>query len=438
MEELPVSHDTINDLAKKLGIPSLGSSSIREIVHLTNKLEELTGIKYIRMEMGVPGLPAPAVGIEAEIAALREGVASEYPDIGGIASLKKEASRFINLFLDVKIDPRGCIPTVGSMMGAMVAFLVANRNDRNKEGTLFIDPGFPVQKQQVKMLGHDYHSFDVYNYRGKRLKEKLESYLSTGRISSLLFSNPNNPSWICLTEEELAIIGELSAKYDVIVIEDLAYFGMDFRKDYLNAGSPPFQPTVAHYTDNYVILISSSKIFSYAGQRIGIMAISDKLFERSYPDLLRYYSTEKFGHSCIFGALYGLSAGVTHSVQYGFAALLKAVNDGKYRFRDDVIEYGEKAHVMKEMFLSNNFRIVYDKDLDNPLADGFYFTISYPGMSGKQLLEELLRYGISSISLDISGSERHEGLRACVSMVSRKQFPDLQMRLKKFSEDHPV
>jgi aspartate/methionine/tyrosine aminotransferase len=288
------------------------------------------------------------------------------------------------------------------------------------------------------MLGHDYYSFDVYNFRGKKLREKLESYLKTGKVSSLLFSNPNNPSWICLTEEELEIIGELSRQYDVIVIEDLAYFGMDFRKDYLNPGVPPHQPTVARYTDNYVILISSSKIFSYAGQRIGIMAISDKLFDRSYPDLLRYYSTDKFGHSCIFGALYGLSAGVSHSVQYGFAALLKAVNDGKYRFRDDVIEYGEKAREMKKMFLANNFKIVYDRDLDEPLADGFYFTISYPGMSGTDLLEKLLCYGISSISLNISGSDRHEGLRACVSMVSRDQFPDLGIRLKKFSDDHPL
>jgi aspartate/methionine/tyrosine aminotransferase len=438
MTEFPISPDIVHKLAKTLGIPAPGTSSIREIVHLTNELEELTGIKYIRMEMGVPGLPSPSIGIEAEIEALKEGVAAVYPDISGIAPLKKESSRFIKLFLDIDLEPRGCIPTVGSMMGAMVSFLVANRNDRTKEGTLFIDPGFPVQKQQVKMLGHNYHSFDVYNFRGKRLREKLESYLKTGKISSLLFSNPNNPSWICLTEEELEIIGELSRQYDVIVIEDLAYFGMDFRKDYLNPGVPPFQPTVARYTDNYVILISSSKIFSYAGQRIGIMAISDKLFDRTYPDLLRYYSTDKFGHSCIFGALYGLSAGVSHSVQYGFAALLKAVNDGTYRFRDDVIEYGVKAREMKRMFLENNFKIVYDRDLDEPLADGFYFTISYPGMSGIKLLEELLCYGISSISLDISGSDRHEGLRACVSMVTREQFPDLEIRLKKFSDDHPL
>jgi aspartate/methionine/tyrosine aminotransferase len=390
------------------------------------------------MEMGVPGPPAPAIGIDAEIAALKAGVASVYPNITGIGPLKKETSRFIKLFLDADVSPQGCIPAVGSMMGALAAFLVANRNDRTKEGTLFIDPGFPVQKQQIKMLGHDYYSFDVYNYRGRKLKDKLESYLSTGKISSLLFSNPNNPSWICLTEEELSIIGELSRKYDVIVIEDLAYLGMDFRKDYSSPGVAPFQPTVAHYTDQYIMLISGSKIFSYAGQRIGMMAISDKLFERSYPDLLRYYSTDKFGHSVIFGALYALSAGVTHSVQYGFAALLKAVNDGTYKYRDDVLEYGEKAREMKKMFLANNFKIVYDKDLDEPLADGFYFTISYPGISGSKLIEELICYGISAISLDSTGSERSEGLRACVSLVSREQFGDLEIRLKKFSDDHPL
>jgi aspartate/methionine/tyrosine aminotransferase len=186
------------------------------------------------------------------------------------------------------------------------------------------------------------------------------------------------------------------------------------------------------------MLISSSKIFSYAGQRIGMMAISDHLFERSYPDLLRYYSTDKFGHSAIFGALYGLSAGVSHSVQYGLAALLKAVNNGEYKYRDDVLEYGKKAMEMKRMFISNGFRIVYDRDLDEPLADGFYFTIAYPGLSGDKLIEQLLCYGISAISLVTTGSERPDGLRACVSLVPREQFGELEIRLKKFNEDHPI
>lgn len=438
MVNIPIPEDIIESVKKSAGILSPGTASIREIVSLVNRIERETGISFVRMEMGVPGLPAPEIGTNAEIEALKSGVGSLYPDIGGLRSLKEEASRFIRLFLDVNISPTGCIPTVGSMMGSLICFLVANRNDRNKEGSLFIDPGFPVQKQQVKMLGHDYFSFDIYNYRGQKLRAKLESILDTGKVSSLIYSNPNNPTWICLNEEELSIIGELCTKYDVIVIEDLAYFGMDFRKDYLNPGEPPFQPTVARYTDDYVLLISSSKIFSYAGQRIAIMAISDHLFNRSYPDLLRYYSSEKFGHSAIFGALYGISAGVTHSVQYGFAALLKAVNDGKYKFRDDIIEYGEKARIMKEIFTGNGFMITYDKDIDEPIADGFYFTISYPGMTASELIDALIPFGVSAITLNTTGSERNDGLRACVSQVPRSLFGDLEYRLKCFRKKYPV
>src|SRR5664280_2356921 len=434
MKEVPISYELIMTLARTNDIPSPGASSIREIVHLVNKIEEETGVKFIRMEMGVPGLPANQIGIDAEIAALKRGVASVYPDISGIEPLKNETSRFIKLFLDIDIKPQGCIPTVGSMMAAMVSFLVANRNDRTKEGSLFIDPGFPVQKQQVKMLGHDCCSFDIYNYRGKKLRAKLESYLKTKKISSLLFSNPNNPSWICLTEDELAIIGELSKKYDVIVIEDLAYFGMDFRKDYSNPGKPPFQPTVARYTDDYIMLISSSKIFSYAGQRIGMMAISNHLFDRSYPDLLRYYPSDKFGHSLVFGALYGISAGVSHSSQFGLSAMLKAANDGTHNYRDDLMEYAEKAKIMKELFVKHGFKIVYDKDIDEPIADGFYFTISYPGFKDRELLWELLNYGVSAISLDITGSDRKDGLRACVSLVPRELFGDLDLSLIHISE----
>ncbi|HRW84401.1 MAG TPA: pyridoxal phosphate-dependent aminotransferase, partial [Bacteroidales bacterium] len=88
-------------------------------------------------------------------------------------------------------------------------------------------------------------------------------------------------------------------------------------------------------------------------------------------------------------------------------------------------------------FLSNNFSITYDMDLDEPVADGFYFTVSYPGMTGRELLSKLLGYGISAITLDITGSNR-EGLRACVSMVPVAMFGDLTERLRKFSEDHKV
>jgi aspartate/methionine/tyrosine aminotransferase len=211
---------------------------------------------------------------------------------------------------------------------------------------------------------------------------------------------------------------------------------MDFRRDMSKPGVPPYQPTVAKYTENFILTISSSKAFSYAGQRIGMMIISDELYDRSYPNLKKYYTKDQFGHSMIYGSIYSLSAGISHSAQYAIAAIFKAANEGKLNFVEEVKEYGEKAHIMKKMFTDNGFKIVYDKDEDEPIADGFYFTFSYPGYSGEELLNELLYYGISAISLAITGSERLEGIRACVSLVNRNQFGDLEFRLKRFNEDH--
>ncbi len=432
----PIQQSLVEEIRLRNHIGEIGTSSIREIKKLIDDVEKATGIRFVRMEMGIPGLPATEIGVKAEISALENGIAAYYPDIHGIPVLKQEISRFVKNFMDIDVGVEGCIPTVGSMQGSFASFLTVNRLYENKGTTLFIDPGFPVHKQQLKVLNQPYETFDVYNYRGKKLRAKLESILGKRQISSILYSNPNNPSWICFTEQELSIIGELSLKYNIVVLEDLAYFAMDFRKDLSHPGVPPYQPTVARYTDHWIFFISSSKAFSYAGQRIGMLVISDTLFNARFSNLKKYYTSDLFGHAMIFGTVYALSAGTSHSAQYALAAMLKAVNDGTYNFVEVVKEYGEKAKIMKQIFTENGFYIVYDKDEDEPIADGFYFTIAYPGMDGNELLKRLVHYGVSAISLSITGSERTEGLRACVSLPQRKQFPDLEKRLKQFHLDH--
>lgn len=434
----PIDSQIVNNKLQENRIDNPGRASIREIKKLVDDIERASGIKFIRMEMGIPGLPPTKVGVDAEIEALKKGVAAVYPDIYGIKKLKDETARFVKLFMDVDVDPEGCIPTGGSMMGSFAAFISLNRCNPSKDTSLLIDPGFPVHRQQLKVLGQKFVSFDVYDFRGEKLRDKLESILSSGNISCLLYSNPNNPSWICFTERELKIIGDLCNKYDVIPIEDLAYFAMDFRRDMSKPGIPPFQPTVAKYTEQFILTISSSKAFSYAGQRIGMMIISNELYNRSYPNLKNYYSKETFGHSMVYGSLYAICAGIAHSAQYALAAIFEAANNGKLNFVEEIKKYGEKAKIMKALFTNNGFKIVYDKDEDEPIADGFYFTFSYPGFTGEELIKELLYYGISAISLSITGSERIEGVRACVSLVQREQFADLEYRLNKFNNDHKV
>jgi len=431
-----INPEIVKEKLAKLNITDMNKASIREVVQVVDMIEAETGVKYVRMEMGVPGLPPSHVGVEAEIEALKKGVASIYPNINGIPELKSEAARFVKNFMNIDVKPENCVPSTGAMQGTYALFQVASGCDEKKDTALFIDPGFPVQKQQFVMIGSKFESFDVFHFRGEKLREKLESYFSKGNINSVIYSNPNNPTWVCLTDEELKIIAECADKYDVIVMEDLAYFGMDFRHDFSKPGVPPYQASVANYTDNFVLFISASKIFSYAGQRIAIVVMSDKLYNRNYPNLEKRFLMKGFGNTVIYRALYALSSGVTHSVQYAMAAMLKAANDGTFNFVEEVKEYGEKANIMKQLFTSNGFEILYDKDIDQDIADGFYFTLSYHGMLAGELLQELMCYGISAITLLSTGSKM-EGLRACVAPVKKEQFGDLEKRLKQFKRDHP-
>ena len=431
MKNTPVDYQTARKVIEGYGLPDFGKATIREVVAISNQLEQLTKTEFIHMEMGVPGLPAAKVGVEAEIKALQAGAASIYPNINGLPELKEEASRFIKAFINIDVAAEGCVPVTGSMQGTYASFLVSGQCTPGKDTILFIDPGFPVQKQQIAVMGYKYESFDVYECRGKKLRDVLESYLSKGNIASMIYSNPNNPAWFCLTEEELQIIGEMANKYDVIVIEDLAYFAMDFRKPLGVPFEAPYQATVARYTDNYVLQISGSKAFSYAGQRIGVTAISNKLYHRSYPGLTQRYGGGTFGTVYIHRVLYALSSGTSHSAQYALAAMFKAASDGSFDFVSDVKEYGRRAAKLKKIFTDYGFTIVYDQDLSEPIADGFYFTIGYPGMTGSELMEDLMYYGISAISLSTTGSNQ-QGLRACTSFIKDHQYALLEERLKIF------
>lgn len=429
---IPFQRDVVEDVLQRMRISKAGDATIRQTVALSEELERRTGEKFIHLEMGSPGLPASRLGIEAQKEALDNGVASSYPNISGIAPLKEQASRFVKAFLDIDVKPEGCIPTVGSMMGTFASFIVCTHLSQEKDTILFINPGFSVQPLQAKVLGYKREAFDVYDCRGERLRDKLESILAKGHIAGIVYSNPNNPSWVCLTEEELRYVGELATKYDAIVIEDLAYLGMDFRKELGHPFEPPYQATVARYTKNYMLMLSASKIFSYAGERIATVAISDELYNRVYPKLKEEFGIDTLGRFFVFVVVYTLSSGVTHSVQYALAAMYKAACDGTLDFVGETREYARRAARLKEIFLRHGFHIVYDKDLDEPVSDGFFFTIGRKGYTGDELLDRLLYYGVSAISLRTTGSEQ-QGIRVCTSMVKEAHYALLDERLEIFN-----
>ena len=433
------SDKLVAEACSACNVSDLSHATIGEILLAAQYLENKTGIPFVRMDQGSPGLPVNRYGVEAEKKALDSGICSQYPAAEGFRGLKEAASRFVKAFIDVDIDPRGCVPTTGSVEGTFAAFIACTQRIPGKDKVLFIDPGFPIQKSQLRILGIEWRNFDVYSWRGaEKLRSRLEEELASGDIAAIIYSNPDNPAWICLEEEELEVIGELATRYDAVVLEDLAYFCMDYRKELGRPFEPPYLPTVARYTDNYILLLSASKIFSYAGQRIAMMCISDGLFNRRYPALAeRYCDSGVFGVTLTASILYMITSGCTYSTQFGYMEMLNLSCEGVIDFVGDTQEYAARTRRIKEIMLRHGFHVVYDKDITQPVGDGFFFTVGYEGLSGDELVVELMHYGVSCISLSTTGSLQ-QGVRGCSSRMREDLYPLLEERMAEFEKDHPV
>ena len=425
---------SLDEVLRGMNIQNLSNATIRQCVNTAQELERISGESFVHLEFGVPGIKASQFGVDMQKLALDYGIAAVYPPTGGIPEFKWNASAFIKAFVGIDVFPECVVPTVGSMQGCFNLLLECSQLHEGRKAVIYLSPGFPSHFLQAKILGLEARALDIYDNRGDKLGPALEEMMADGKVCAIVYSNPNNPSWVNLTEGELKTIGELCTKYDVIALEDMAYLCMDFRSDRSKPFQPPFQPTVGRYTDNFAIMISASKIFSYAGERVGLVAISQKLYEREYPELKERYGLSRFGENFVLTYIYVNTSGCSRSAQNAMSEMMEASVSGKYDFVGEVKEYARRARRSKEIFFKHGFSLVYDKDLDQEVSDGFFYTIRYKEMKGSDLLYDLMRCGISAITLTATRSKQ-QGIRVCVSMLnSDEDFFKLDERLDLFEE----
>ena len=119
----PIPRQLVDDIIRELDIQDFAKATIREVKLTASLAEKRSGVEFVKMEMGIPGLPAAQVGVDAQVKALQNGIASLYPNIQGLPELKREASRFVKAFIGLDVAPEGCIPVSGSMQGTFASFL---------------------------------------------------------------------------------------------------------------------------------------------------------------------------------------------------------------------------------------------------------------------------------------------------------------------------
>ena len=58
MKDTPINYEIVKKHFAASNLPNVGKASIREIRRLIDNIEKETGDRFVRMEMGIPGLPA--------------------------------------------------------------------------------------------------------------------------------------------------------------------------------------------------------------------------------------------------------------------------------------------------------------------------------------------------------------------------------------------
>ena len=187
MKNTPIERKLIDETIADFHITDFAKATIREVKAIASNAEAASGVEFIKMEMGVPGLPPSAVGVKSRWRHYRMELPAYIRILTDFPALKKEAAFYQSLYQTARLSSEGCVPVTGSMQGTFASFLTCSQCDEKKDTILFIDPGFPVQKQQLVVMGQKYETFDVYDYRGDKLKAKLESYLSKGNISAIIY-----------------------------------------------------------------------------------------------------------------------------------------------------------------------------------------------------------------------------------------------------------
>ena len=147
----------VEEAARKMKVANLQEATIGEVLLVASHLEKETGIPFIRMDQGSPGLPANRIGIEAEKAALDRGVGATYPAAAGVQELKEAASRFVKAFINTDISPRSCIPTTGSVASSFASFIACTQ------------PRIPHTEIAVAYLRSEVGTIRHLSFQGKQL-----------------------------------------------------------------------------------------------------------------------------------------------------------------------------------------------------------------------------------------------------------------------------
>jgi len=244
----------------------LKPSGIRKIFDLAETIEN-----SINLSIGMTDFNVPEV-IRKEAKLWMDRGLNQYVNTQGIPELRKELSENLRReklkFDDVMI-------TSGVTGGYILSMMtLVNPGDE----VLIPDPRFVMYSFGVELFGGIPRFVDTYP-DFKLRPEQIEAMV-TPRTKVLVLNNPNNPTGVVLSPNEVRAIADVARKHNLYVIADEIY--NKFLYDNL-----PYK-SIANFYEKSIVLRGYAKSWGMSGWRIGYVAAASELIE--YFKMLQHYT----------------------------------------------------------------------------------------------------------------------------------------------------
>ncbi len=205
-----------------------------------------------------------------------KGGSQAYTEYRGARSIREDVATKIAYFTGASVDPDSEIIITPGTQCALFLAMGALVGEGDK--VAIVEPDYFANRKLVEFFGGQLAPIQM-DFLGTDKRSGIdlvcleEAFKSGTRL--FLFSNPNNPTGVIYSEDEIRKIASLAKKYDVALIVDELYSRQIFdNRPYFHLRAEKEKP------DTLITILGPSKTESLSGFRLGVAFGSPAIIDR--------------------------------------------------------------------------------------------------------------------------------------------------------------
>ncbi|MDY7222266.1 pyridoxal phosphate-dependent aminotransferase [Halalkalibacterium halodurans] len=304
------------ELAKR--VSTLTPSSTLAITAKAKELKE-QGHDVIGLGAGEPDFNTPQYIIDAAVRSMEEGH-TKYTPSGGLPKLKEAIIEKFKQDQGLTYTAKEIIVGTGAKHVLYTLFqALLNEGDE----VIIPSPYWVSYPEQVKLAGGEPVFVEGKESNDFKLTPAQLEPVLTDRTKAIIINSPSNPTGSLYTQEELAVLGEVCLKHNVLIVSDEIYEKLV----YDGAKHTSVAEISPQLKENTVVINGVSKSHSMTGWRIGYAAGPEALIQAMTN--LASHSTSNPTTSAQYGAIaaYTEDDGSVEKMRVAFEERLHTIYD---------------------------------------------------------------------------------------------------------------